>query len=81
MAIRITKEVVCDFGERHSGEIRQWRLTVDQESQVFDLCPACSKPLATVWERGEGGQKLPARMRVTTMSEIEAQKQRTPLTR
>lgn len=76
MAIKVEKRVVCDFGERHGGEIRQWRLTVDKESRTFDLCPTCAKPLTRVWDRGRNGTAVPARMQVVTLSEIESQKQK-----
>ena len=73
MAIRVTREVVCDLGERHTGEIRHWRVTVDKETKTFDLCPACSKPLTKLWG-GSPGARVTGRMRVVSMSEIEAQK-------
>lgn len=78
MAIKVTREVVCDLGERHQGEIRQWRITVDHETQVFDLCPGCSKHLVKLWENGHGPHRESPRMKVLTMSEIEARKQKTP---
>lgn len=78
MAIKVTKELVCDLGERHPGPIRQWRLTVDHESQVFDLCPSCSRHLSALWEKGHGAVRESTRMKVLTMAEIEAIKQRTP---
>lgn len=78
MAIRVTKQVVCDLGERHSGEIRQWRLTVDRETKVFDLCPSCSRHLQALWDNGTVAHREPPRMKVLTLSEIEARKQKTP---
>lgn len=74
MAIKVTRQVVCDLGDRHTGEVRQWRITVDKESKVFDLCPRCSAPLVSLWDRGGTAKAVPARMRVVSMSEIEAQK-------
>lgn len=80
MAIKVTRKVVCDHGERHSGTIRNWRITVDGESKTFDLCPTCSKGLQRLWARGGEARQAPARMRIHTLSEIEAQKREAPPT-
>lgn len=76
MATRVERRIVCDFGERHGGEITQWRLTTGGQHKILDLCPSCSKPLRRVWERGGDGRPNPGRMRVYDMAEIEAQKKR-----
>ena len=76
MAIKVTKEVVCDFGDRHSGDIRNWRVTIEGESKVFDLCPTCSKPLTRLWGRGPTARAAPKRMVIASMSEIEAAKKK-----
>ena len=74
MAVKVERKVVCDLGERHGGEIRQWRLTVDRESKVFDLCPSCAKPLQRLWDLDGQPGKPAGRMRVYSLSEIEARK-------
>jgi hypothetical protein len=74
MAVKVERKVVCDLGERHGGEIRQWRLTVDKESKVFDLCPSCAKPLQKLWDTDGFPSKPATRMKVYSMSEIESQK-------
>jgi len=78
MAIKVEKRVVCDVGERHAGTIRQWRVTVDGEGKVFDLCPRCSAPLEALWSKAGTPRRAPGRMQIKTMSEIEAEKQKTP---
>jgi hypothetical protein len=80
MAIEVTKRVVCDLGAKHTGEIRQWRITVDGKSKTFDLCPSCARSLVALWERGGDAKKAPSKMRVVTLSEIEAEKQKAPPT-
>jgi hypothetical protein len=74
MAVKVTRQVVCDLGERHTGEIRQWRLTVGRETKTFDLCPSCSRPLTALWDKGGEARRASKKMRVVTLSEIEAQK-------
>lgn len=77
MAVKVERRVVCDFGERHSGEIKHYRITVDGQSKTFDLCPTCAKPVQRLWDRGAGA-KTPKRNRVYTMSEIQAKHKKTP---
>lgn len=78
MAIKVTKQVVCDLGEKHTGPIKSWRLTTERESKTFDLCPSCSRPLTRLWDRGGDAQRTGGRMRVLTMSEIESLKHSEP---
>lgn len=78
MAIKVTRQVVCDLGDRHTGEVRQWRVTVGGESKVFDLCPRCSAPFQKMWDLDGRPARGPQRMRIKTLSEIEAEKQKTP---
>ena len=81
MAIKVEKRVVCDLGDKHLGEVKQWRITVDRESKVLDLCAACSRPLVKLWDGAAGPARVPVKMKVVTLSEIEAQKHKeTPAT-
>lgn len=74
MAIKVEKRVVCDLGERHTGSIRQWRITVDRETKTMDLCNRCSVPLVALWDRGGSPRRSGTRMQVVSMSEIEGKK-------
>lgn len=78
MATKIERVLVCDFGEKHSGEIRRWRIAVDGEHKNMDLCPNCSRPLLKIWDRGGEAKPLPRRMKVYDIDEIEAQKSKRP---
>lgn len=76
MAIKVTKEVVCDLGDRHGGEIRTWRMTTDGESKTMDLCATCSRPLTRLWGRAGQATKTSKRGRVYDMSEVVAAQQK-----
>lgn len=76
MAVKVERKVVCDFGEAHSGEIRHYRITVDGESKTFDLCARCSAPVDRLLAKGGLATATPERLKVYSMSEIEARKQK-----
>ena len=78
MATRITRTTVCDFGDRHTGTISQWRLTTEGAYKVLELCPTCAKPLRRVWDRATGAEITPTRGKVYDMAEIDAQKREQP---
>lgn len=76
MATRVERRIVCDFGDRHTGEVTQWRLSHGGEHKILELCPTCARPLVRIWDRGGEPKTTPQRMRIYDMQEIEAQKSR-----
>ena len=74
MAVRVERKVVCDFGDRHSGDIRTYRVTADGTSTTLDLCPTCAKPITKLLAKGDRREATSPRMKVYTLSEIEQKK-------
>jgi hypothetical protein len=81
MAIKVEKRVVCDINDRHTGNIRQWRVTIDGQTKVFDLCPRCAQPFQKMWDLDGHPPRGPQRMKIKTLSQIEGEKQKTPTAR
>ena len=78
MAIRVQRTLVCDFGERHAGTVHAYRVSVDGNTTSLDLCDRCAKPIHRLLERADKEPTEPGKMRVFSMEEIEARKQKKP---
>lgn len=71
---------MCDFGERHAGAVHSYRVTVDGATTTLDLCPKCARPITRVLEKAGKEPSEQGKMRIFSIEEIEARKQKTPPT-
>lgn len=79
MAVKVQRTLVCDFGERHAGAVRTYRITIDGSTTSLDLCPKCARPILRLLEKAGKEPTESGKMRVFSMEEIEARKtQKTP---
>jgi len=79
MAVKVQRTLVCDFGERHQGEVRTYRITVDGSTTALDLCPRCAKPITRIVEQSGKPPTEQVKMRVYSMEEVQRRK-KTPAT-
>ena len=78
MAVRVQRILVCDFGERHAGAVRTYRITIDGSTTTLELCPKCARPIHKLLERAGKESTEAGKMRIYSMDEVEARTRKEP---
>ena len=77
MAVRITRDLVCDMCGRDGGTVQRWKITrtADNKSVSPDLCEEHSKCLEDLYDILPAGRRGQTRARrVLTVEELEQTK-------
>lgn len=81
MAVRITKDLVCDVCGRDGGTVQRWKITrtADNKSVSPDLCDQHSELLEDLFKRLPAGRRGQTRARqVLTEDAVKAKARKKP---